>query len=489
MWVEDLHEKQTLPDLDTAILAINSAAAAKSLFEELVLPSVSTARLCSLYMFLALTWRLFAISVASLSTLIYVVLQFIRILLSCGSKSCIHIISTKLFSRTYKNVQFRCCQILYWPIFLQNSAHRSTSCVEYAEKAALRKHSMWSNLAVDVLFGNILGVLMLSHSGSVTSWTLKLFANITNYVLRMGCVSLMGNPAGFKLNNELAIVLGMLSLNAIQVWSTICFFMSSYFLYFIRGVAICGILFGLTTSAALIVDFITFATIHVRCLHWLISLIFSHQLQAVAALWRLFRDQKLNPLRQRLDSYDYTVDQHVVGSLLFTPVLLLLPTSSAFYIFFALMGTTVSFVCIFIELAISAIHATPYTKVFLWILMPRRFPSGLWVEIVRCQSDAVNGLETGAVGNLVLFLHSSCLNIWQVVFPHYKFLFSAVSRVSFATSMYGILIGRSLPSAMNNFSSSLTRLPMTLPWMSIPCQEYWKLCYDAVLARKECTLN
>lgn len=148
---------------------------------------------------------------------------------------------------------------------------------------------MWSNLAVDVLFGNILGVLMLSHSGSVTSWTLKLFANITNYVLRMGCVSLMGNPAGFKLNNELAIVLGMLSLNAIQVWSTICFFMSSYFLYFIRGVAICGILFGLTTSAALIVDFITFATIHVRCLHWLISLIFSHQLQAVAALWRLFR--------------------------------------------------------------------------------------------------------------------------------------------------------------------------------------------------------
>lgn len=123
----------------------------------------------------------------------------------------------------------------------------------------------------------------------------------------------------------------------------------------------------------------------------------------------------MNPLRQRLDSYDYTVDQHVVGSLLFTPVLLLLPTSSAFYIFFALMGTTVSFVCIFIELAISAIHATPYTKVFLWILMPRRFPSGLWVEIVRCQSDAVNGLETGAVGNLVLFLHSSCLNICKLL--------------------------------------------------------------------------
>lgn len=177
-------------------------------------------------------------------------------------------------------------------ISLYNYFHffvRSTSCVEYAEKAALRKHSVWSNVVVDVLFGNILGVLLLIHAESVTSWTLKLFTNITNYILRMGCVSLMGNPAGFKLNNELAGVLGMLSLNAIQIWSTICFFLSSYFLYFIKGVAICGILFGVTTSAALIVDFISLATMHVRCLHMLISLIFSHQLQAVAALWRLFR--------------------------------------------------------------------------------------------------------------------------------------------------------------------------------------------------------
>lgn len=119
----------------------------------------------------------------------------------------------------------------------------------------------------------------------------------------------------------------------------------------------------------------------------------------------------MNPLRQRLDSYDYTVDQHVVGSLLFTPVLLLLPTSSAFYTFFALMGTTVSIICILIELAISVIHATPYTKVFLWMVMPRRFPFGIWVEIVHLQRDAIDDLETGAVGSLVLFLHSSCFNI------------------------------------------------------------------------------
>jgi hypothetical protein len=35
------------------------------------------------------------------------------------------------------------------------------------------------------------------------------------------------------------------------------------------------------------------------------------------------RGREWNPLRQRLDSFDYTVRQHIVGSLLFTPLLLL----------------------------------------------------------------------------------------------------------------------------------------------------------------------
>ena len=100
------------------------------------------------------------------------------------------------------------------------------------------------------------------------------------------------------------------------------------------------------------------------------------------------RGRKWNPLRQRLDSFDYTVKQHIVGSLLFTPLLLLLPTTSVFYIFFSIMDTTINLVCLLIEVTISVIHVTPYTKIFLWLVRPRRFPSGIWLEIIGCQSNS-----------------------------------------------------------------------------------------------------
>ena len=99
------------------------------------------------------------------------------------------------------------------------------------------------------------------------------------------------------------------------------------------------------------------------------------------------RGRKWNPLRQRLDSYDYTVKQHIVGSLLFTPLLLLLPTTSVFYIFFSILDTTINLIRILIGAMISVIHATPYVTIFLRLVKPRRFPYGIWFDIVSCRGD------------------------------------------------------------------------------------------------------
>lgn len=117
-------------------------------------------------------------------------------------------------------------------------------------------------------------------------------------------------------------------------------------------------------------------------------------------LLSFYRGRKWNPLRERLDSYGYTVKQHIVGSLLFTPLLLLLPTTSVFYIFFTMISTLISSVSILIEIAISIIHATPYIKIFLWLVRRRRFPSGIWFEIMTCKSDTPDSQEVACLGNL-----------------------------------------------------------------------------------------
>lgn len=147
---------------------------------------------------------------------------------------------------------------------------------------------MWSSLAVDILLGNLIGLALLYNAESACSWIQGFGSDVSNW-LRTGCVWLMGVPAGFKLNTEVAAVLGMISLNVIQIWSTLCIFMGFFLSYLIQGLAMLGMFFGATVFAALIKDLMSITSLHVSTLHWLISLLYSFQTKALAALWRLFR--------------------------------------------------------------------------------------------------------------------------------------------------------------------------------------------------------
>ncbi|ONK59768.1 uncharacterized protein A4U43_C08F10440 [Asparagus officinalis] len=149
---------------------------------------------------------------------------------------------------------------------------------------ALRKHSISSSVAIDVIMGNVFGMVVLSAIEYVYSGTLFIAQNITDNLLNSRCVRLMGVPAGFKLNMELAELLGMVSLNAIQILSTLWFFLGFLWWHYIKGLAFSGIILGLTVPAALCIDMLKVATLHVQTLHWLMSLLYSQQIQALASL-------------------------------------------------------------------------------------------------------------------------------------------------------------------------------------------------------------
>ena len=100
-----------------------------------------------------------------------------------------------------------------------------------------------------------------------------------------------------------------------------------------------------------------------------------------------FRGRKRNTLRGRIDTYDYSVEQHVVGSLMFTPLLLLLPTTSVFYIFFTMLYTSLSIVRLALQFFIAILHCFPYAQVATWLVQPRRFPSGIWFEVLPVQEQ------------------------------------------------------------------------------------------------------
>uniref|UniRef100_A0A7N0VCK4 N-acetylglucosaminyl transferase component n=1 Tax=Kalanchoe fedtschenkoi TaxID=63787 RepID=A0A7N0VCK4_KALFE len=381
-WLHELYHKKPLIDLGMTIHAINCAAAAKLVFHR----NVSSKRYLKIL-------RPAAFLLASCSAFLYILLQLFHGILDCVSHWRFSAMLSKVFCATRRSISIRCSQFLYWPIYLGDVNFRSRSCVEYAEKAALQRHSIWTNMIVDMLLGNAIGLALLINGEAVRHWVFVVVNNLTNYLLRSGCVWLMGVPAGFKLNTELATVLGMICLNTIQIWSTLWFFLGFLFEHILQGLVMLGMVFGITTAAAFIKDLIELAALHVSALQRILSFIYSWQIQSIAFLWRLFRGQKWNPLRQRLDNYDYTVEQHIVGSLLFTSLLLLLPTTSVFYIFFSLVSASISVLFILIEFIMAVVHATPYLKVLLWIVSPRRFPSGIWFKVISSRNHHLSRLN------------------------------------------------------------------------------------------------
>ncbi|CAM0876542.1 unnamed protein product [Alopecurus aequalis] len=492
-WIADLQQKPPVLDLDPIVLALNCSNAARLPVAWKTATNSSAAHFLFSTVFDALVQlaqHFTGIVLASVSTIVYIFIQLFRKCLSHVSE---YFMLQKVFRHTWENMHLRCCQILYWPIFLQDTSLSSSVNVEYAHTAAIKKHALWSNIIMDLLMGFILGTALLLNMETICSWIFSLLHYMTDAVLRSGCVWLMGVPAGFKLNTELAELLGMISLNAIQIYSTLWFIMGGFLRHIIQGLAFSGILLGFTVPVSFFIDIIQLATLHVTMLQWLISLIYSRQIQTVTSLWRLFRGRKWNPLRQRLDSYDYTVEQHVVGSLLFTPVLLLLPTTSIFYIFFSILSSTIICLCIVLEIAVCMIHCTPYAALILWVTRRQRFPAGLLflpvssssvstfeddalpVEYCSTSGSGVKKTDERIHAHSVLLvseLNCNYSTLAQVIGPHYRKVFNGIALPFCKQLAHGILRGARIPTTLHLPSSPY-------PWMHMGIREYWMLCRGA----------
>lgn len=114
---------------------------------------------------------------------------------------------------------------------------------------------------------------------------------------------------------------------------------------------------GLTMSLSAISDVTSLLTMHLYVCYLVATTIFDHQLRTAGSLWNLFRGmvhsartgcrllmvfnmsgKRYNALRNRIDSWDYDVDQLLFGTILFTLVAFLFPTVLVYYLLFASVG-------------------------------------------------------------------------------------------------------------------------------------------------------
>ena len=148
---------------------------------------------------------------------------------------------------------------------------------------------------------------------------------------------MMENPAGLKLNSVLSQALGNFFLYHIHLWVTYVMLVIPFLTPHLTTIVSIARYTTLTIQISFLGDLFMLLTIHVHCFYAYARRLALSQYKGIVALWRLFIGKKYNPLRDRVDSADCTVEQLFLGTIIFTILLFLFPTTLTFFsVFFTL---------------------------------------------------------------------------------------------------------------------------------------------------------
>lgn len=222
-------------------------------------------------------------------------------------------------------------------------------------------------LIIDVM----LGLLIFNYVSSKCSAHMlgSMFIQLTEYIVLQldGVITwLMGVPAGLKLNAPLATSCGHFFLYHIYLWKTYITLVTPLLTHLISLSLIlsCG---GITLLLATISDFLFLATLHVYCFYVYATRLYRLFSSGLGFLWRLFRGKKWNPLRGRVDSYMYDVNQLIAGMIGFTILLFLFPTVVMYYCVFAVLWLMIVIVKSVMASVVRAFNTNPLYICLMWV--------------------------------------------------------------------------------------------------------------------------
>uniref|UniRef100_A0A671RFN5 Phosphatidylinositol N-acetylglucosaminyltransferase subunit Q-like n=1 Tax=Sinocyclocheilus anshuiensis TaxID=1608454 RepID=A0A671RFN5_9TELE len=180
----------------------------------------------------------------------------------------------------------------------------------------------------------------------------------------------------------------------IHLWSSYIHLMSPFIERILWYVGLSACL-GLTFALSVLSDIVALLTFHIYCFYVYGARLYCLKIYGLSSLWRLFRGKKWNVLRQRVDSCSYDLDQNTadttlfplqlfIGTLLFTILLFLLPTTALYYLVFTLLRLVVVLFQGVIHLSVDFINSFPLFAIGLRICRPYRLAEGVKFKVL-CQ--------------------------------------------------------------------------------------------------------
>ncbi|XP_054849322.1 phosphatidylinositol N-acetylglucosaminyltransferase subunit Q [Eublepharis macularius] len=265
-----------------------------------------------------------------------------------------------------------------------------------------------ANIFVSILLDVTLGILLMSwlyrknRIGHLANALIPMADHVAQQLQDL-LQWLMGVPAGLKMNRALDQVLGRFFLYHIHLWISYIHLMSPFIEMILWYVGLSACL-GLTVALSILSDIIALLTFHIYCFYVYGARLYCLKIYGLSSLWRLFRGKKWNVLRQRVDSCSYDLDQLFIGTLLFTILLFLLPTTALYYLVFTLLRLLVVLVQGVIHLLVDLINSLPFYSVLLRLCRSYRLASGVKFRVLEQEAGKplrllmqINPLSYGGV--------------------------------------------------------------------------------------------
>lgn len=288
----------------------------------------------------------------------------------------------KDISATAQQIEIRLQQFCYWPMQYLTLRQRKMdwASVTTSHPDYIRFYNSLWLVANDVIIGIAVGSYIIEQSDFLAYQINELLRRYTVEALQSSISWLMGQPAGLKLNGELAAFLGDLFLWVIDYWSSCIEMLSPALPKMIWFIGFSSFA-GASMPLAMFSDLLSALTVHIYSFYLASARIYHWQLTILQSLFHLFRGKKHNVLRERIDSCDYDLDQLLVGTILFTLLFFLLPTVMVFYLNFAIARMMIISLKAGFDTMLSCLNHFPLFALMLRIKDARRLPGGIRFEL------------------------------------------------------------------------------------------------------------
>ncbi|KAH8740055.1 hypothetical protein FG386_000882 [Cryptosporidium ryanae] len=241
-------------------------------------------------------------------------------------------------------------------------------------------YSSVTTILIDYLFGMIFALGIDAFSEELIILMEKSFFYIYHDAIHTQVKWLMSFPAGFKLNQNLTTLIGNLTLAALKFW---CDLTSQHFsdlnhnmIFLIKFASIAC---GMSVAVALIWDILNIYSFLLFFIYTIMAKLYNLNLKAIKTFFYIFRGIKSN-IFSNIDNNSHYSEQLLIGTILFTIFVLILPTIAAFYINFLFIWSCVYVALLLLFFTISIINTFPFYLILTNIFNQSNYSSGVFLR-------------------------------------------------------------------------------------------------------------